>query len=549
MIGPHFWFDLIRLPRKGWSTFFRTLYLVILLVGLGIMYEARRHTITNPASYASFAQDFAYTLIIMQYVLVLVLLPVYVGSAIAEERENQTLEALFATPLTDRQIVEGKYYSRVLHLLTLVLASVPLLAFMYMWGNVPIPTLVFHTLNTVLLAISASSLCILVSCKSETVFAAVTQSYPLVFALAVVSLLFACTCFQLDWGKIDVLTKAAMFALTIAVLTVGHLALAWRNLDLAIRQMNQLRTVETKPKHKQQAKAFSLADSAPPTVRTRQGRMLGSYIHRLALPIREPALFWKECLKDGTTWSLTISWFGYFALIIAGVCLASQLLIDSSKFQVTTKIKDFQDVRVYTSAFGYTSYFVSLTAYFLVVVFQTTISVAGERERNTLEFLLLLPVERREIIFSKWLGPLWKNWPLLAVSYLGVLLGVGTLVFSPSTALTLLLIPWPALLMCSCLGMLLSVWCRRTLFANIVMAGFLVMIFVVHLLGDRYLLGLMPAYAWLLLETTQDELAAVPAAQGVPLVLAEQGVFLFAAVVFGCLAYYSFTRTDYQGKI
>ena len=178
MIGPHFWLDLIRLPRKGWSSFFRCLYLIVLLAGLGVMYEGQRHTITTPATYARFAQAFAYTLIVMQDVLILVLLPVYVGSAIAEERENQTLEALFITPLTDRQIVLGKFGGRLLHLLALVLAGVPLLFFMHMWGNVAISLLLFHTLNTVLIAISASSICIYVSCKSDTVFGAVTMCYP-----------------------------------------------------------------------------------------------------------------------------------------------------------------------------------------------------------------------------------------------------------------------------------------------------------------------------------------------------------------------------------
>src|SRR4051812_22122857 len=122
MIGPHFYFDLIRLPRKGWSTFFRCLYLLILLVGLAVMYESQRHYIHNAGDYARFAQSFAYTLIVLQDILVLFLLPVYVASAIAEERENQTLEALFISPLTDRQIVLGKFGGRLLHLGAVILA-------------------------------------------------------------------------------------------------------------------------------------------------------------------------------------------------------------------------------------------------------------------------------------------------------------------------------------------------------------------------------------------------------------------------------------------
>ena len=84
-MGPHFYFDIIRLPRKGWATFFRCLYLLVLLVGLAVMWESRRHSIRSPADYARFAHVFAYTLIVLQDLLVLVLLPVYVASAVAEE--------------------------------------------------------------------------------------------------------------------------------------------------------------------------------------------------------------------------------------------------------------------------------------------------------------------------------------------------------------------------------------------------------------------------------------------------------------------------------
>ena len=344
-------------------------------------------------------------------------------------------------------------------------------------------------------------------------------------------------------GAINQTSNVLFYILSLVLLAILHVPVAWVHLKDAIDEMRVLRNLETKPKPKQQARAFTLADTRPQRVQRRKGRLLGSYIHRLALPIREPALFWKECLKDGTTWSLTISWLGFFVLGIAGVSLLCRLLL------VFFSREDFEVVHVTASTFAYTSYFVGLAAYFLVVIFQTTVSVAGERERNTLEFLLLLPVERREIIFCKWLGPLWKNWPILAISYLGVLLGLGARAFSPQTALLMLLIPWPALLMCSLLGLLLSVICRRTLYANIVMAGFLLTVCVAHMLGDRYLEGLVPAYGWLIFEARRNELANLPVTAGVPLVLIEQGSFLLVAGISGSMAYYRFHRTDYQGKM
>ena len=128
------------------------------------MYENQEQPIAEDyASFARIAENFAYALIILQDVLVLMLLPIYVSSAIPEERENQTLEALFITPLTNWQILLGKFGARFLHLAAVILAGVPLLALMHLWGNVSVAMLAYHFAHTLLLAMSAGSVCMLVS--------------------------------------------------------------------------------------------------------------------------------------------------------------------------------------------------------------------------------------------------------------------------------------------------------------------------------------------------------------------------------------------------
>src|SRR5437773_1641158 len=95
-LGPHFYFDLIRLARKGWPTLARVVFLVIVLVSLLVMDRTQGESVsfTRPAEFARRAENFAYLLIVLQYLLVLFLLPVYVASSIVEEKENQTLESL-----------------------------------------------------------------------------------------------------------------------------------------------------------------------------------------------------------------------------------------------------------------------------------------------------------------------------------------------------------------------------------------------------------------------------------------------------------------------
>src|SRR5439155_9151985 len=52
-----------------------------------------------------FAEQFFNWFMILQFILVFLLTPVYAASCIAEEKERHTLEYLFATDLSDREIV------------------------------------------------------------------------------------------------------------------------------------------------------------------------------------------------------------------------------------------------------------------------------------------------------------------------------------------------------------------------------------------------------------------------------------------------------------
>src|SRR5829696_6164885 len=150
VFGPHFYYDLIRLARRGWPTLARVLFLVVLLISLAVMYRTQGDTVavTQPAEFAVRAQAYATVLIAIQGIMILVLLPVYVASSIAEEKENQTLEALTLTHLTDRELVLGKLGARLMHLGAVVFSSFPILAFMHLWGNVDISMLVYHEVST-----------------------------------------------------------------------------------------------------------------------------------------------------------------------------------------------------------------------------------------------------------------------------------------------------------------------------------------------------------------------------------------------------------------
>src|SRR5262249_3996716 len=120
--GPMFFYDLLRLSRRGRSTLLRCSYAVFLLAGLYLVYwnrfpvEAefgnlfRLRPRVRLDELARFAGTFATSIFALQSAAVMVLTPAYVAGAIAEERERRTLELLFTTHLTDREIVLGKLF-------------------------------------------------------------------------------------------------------------------------------------------------------------------------------------------------------------------------------------------------------------------------------------------------------------------------------------------------------------------------------------------------------------------------------------------------------
>src|SRR5690349_14193385 len=102
-IGPHGYFDLVRLARRGRNTIVRVLYVVALLAVLAVahrdsmpqttMRSLKRIGISSgptPAEVnnlnARIGERFCITILVMQNLAVLVLTPIYMAASIQEER-------------------------------------------------------------------------------------------------------------------------------------------------------------------------------------------------------------------------------------------------------------------------------------------------------------------------------------------------------------------------------------------------------------------------------------------------------------------------------
>jgi hypothetical protein len=104
------------------------------------------------------------------------------------------------------------------------------------------------------------------------------------------------------------------------------------------------------------------------------------------------------------------------------------------------------------------------------VTLTTTAGIAREREQQTLDSLLTLPGEWREILFYKWLAGYYQWWPLYALSVPPVLFAVGGGLLPVRVGLILLIAPWPVILFLNALALYLSVRLATVLTANVCLA-------------------------------------------------------------------------------
>ena len=147
LIGPLFWYELRRLPRRGVLHRWRVLYAGALLLGLVVVYlrsfrdAAPLEALANPgaldrAGNAAFAETFLMAFLAVQQLAVIVLTPLYAAGSIAEEKERGTLDFLLSSPLPHYQILLGKLLARLAFVGSILAVGWPVLMLTFLFGGV-----------------------------------------------------------------------------------------------------------------------------------------------------------------------------------------------------------------------------------------------------------------------------------------------------------------------------------------------------------------------------------------------------------------------------
>jgi ABC-type transport system involved in multi-copper enzyme maturation permease subunit len=116
-------------------------------------------------------------LLYQQLLLLLLVTPMFTAGAIVYEKEKDTLQALFATALTAREIAIGKLLGRLLALARCAAAIVPPLIFAAVLAEIPVVRVLLALLQAGVLASALAAGCLLVSLRTRRTSDAILGSY------------------------------------------------------------------------------------------------------------------------------------------------------------------------------------------------------------------------------------------------------------------------------------------------------------------------------------------------------------------------------------
>ena len=508
LFGPVFTYEALRVGRKRSTFVLRGLYVVAMMALLAHMYvlwlEGMRYRGGNysgatvpPRELSRFATQFFFTFEVLQYLAVVLLTPAYVAGAIADEKERKTLEFLLATDLRNREIVFGKMAARVANLLMYVLAGLPVMAFLQLFGGIDPELLLVGTVVAVVSVLGLSALGTYFSCVLRRPRDAIALTYLVAAVYAVGSFTLGIFLFGMsvspfgvtvggypiadlpwqgaaDWvgagnpaygiamvfgniarggaGLALIPEYLARFLIFWAVVGVGLIALA----------TGQLR---------------SAALAQPRATSGRRGRAVGP---RSRPAVGDDPMFWKEVFAEpgvsggcaGRLIGGMIVLFTFLVpVLIVLICFGDLIPGLPELFGGRPSFRPF-DRRWDDFIEGMNGWVRGATGVLSVMLFLAATvrgagSVSGERDRDTWITLASTPLGAWEMLAGKWWGCVLGLRPLLTVFLivwaLGLAVGAVPIVMILPTAVALgvytAAFAW--------LGILCSVTARTTLIATV----------------------------------------------------------------------------------
>ncbi len=487
LFGPIFSVELVTTARRARYLVLRVGCAAFLAFVLVMAYQSHLPgapgAVVPLSRMAEFARNFFAYFAFTQIVVVLLFTPALTAGTISLERERRTIEYLFATDLSNHEIVLGKLAARLVVALCLVAAGMPILSIAMLLGGIEPQWLYMALAITLSTTLVLAAVSIAVSVATKRSRDAVVRAYVLLVAALVLPLIvsgmllgpgasasmrevlgpitdelldanplvgitriFAPFTKPQDWGGIG---KLALYHGAVGVLCLVPAVAAVRRRHL---------------------KSFEVPSPSRQGPRTRARR-----------PIGARPLLWKE-MHVGRTRGQNV-WTGRIAmLLMVGAIVALTIWMTAQTMQYANYFGGSrQFVEVYLGTANALAVVLASLG-LLVLAAWSAASITTEKERDTWVSLLCTPLTPKEIIVGKIVGNLYAA---RFVLLLPLIVYAPAVFFSFDFVFALPFIVGTQFILCvfvTVLGVLFSLKCRNTLRA---MAGTLS---VTAFLGGGYFL-------------------------------------------------------------
>jgi ABC-2 type transport system permease protein len=127
-------------------------------------------------------------LILFQVALLAFITPALTAGAISGERERQTIDLLFVTPLPPFSIVWGKLLASMSYVVLLLILSVPIFSLVFLFGGIELDQMLYGFLVTAVTALTLGLLGLVFSALFRRTLVATVLAYGAAFLLLVGSL-------------------------------------------------------------------------------------------------------------------------------------------------------------------------------------------------------------------------------------------------------------------------------------------------------------------------------------------------------------------------
>jgi hypothetical protein len=314
-------------------------------------------------------------LVSQHFVLVLLLTPAVTATAFSGERAKGTLPDLLTTSLTSAEIVLGKLLARLLRVLEVSLAGLPILCAAGSYADLPPVFFAALLLVTLLVALGASAMDLLVAVWNRQASGAVLATYAALALLALVVLgapvpaLHPFRALEACWGDVKgdvVLGRLGEATLAWGAVTAIGLGLAAASLRPGYRR--------------QLAGEGRQRDRAGPE----------------RAPVGDDPVRWKEYHVEGLALLRPLRRIPRPAGVTAVAALAAGASLLSLRAAWGARAPDPTPFVTQAS--------VALLVVALAVAARRAGAITGEREQRSWESLLLAPLDGRSYLRSKLLG-------------------------------------------------------------------------------------------------------------------------------------------------